>query len=489
MEARKVDEFSTVDNFLEKILALSAMDYLQAQTFLAKYWETEFYQRLAAQFNHQPGQMSADDYILFLLSRREGQPDYAKLTTSLEQTKLNFNEETKNHLTILQMVAKINTAIDKKERRVLNLEIGHALARRNLKVDPRYERVSSEEAKQKEKPWFETLSEEEKRQYDEDFKKIREDSKKRRRADKEKRRHQYGETRYAEFKKQEQESKKRRKLWEEKEQLLPNPTKNPELFPIHQLLEQERKCVRRKNGSIESYLDDFKPTFLNLSSLVFKNLNFRISDLIVLDPFLYGVYLRKADFSAAKHVPDIFNSNLQEANMSEARVSELRGCYLHLVKFNKARLSLARIKDCPYLAPTDFVSLEAFSNAIEKLRKNLAGNESFFIKPFELEVVTDIINFIKRIFQDKYVQVQFLAKMQDHYMPLEPTAAFSAEWKKTGSLFSAVPSFFGAYLPRSQLDPAVPCLALIKEEIIRIAKPLLTEIETQEQQNRSARGM
>jgi len=255
MEARNIDEYNTANNPSEKILALSKIDYLQAQIFLEAYWKTEFYQRLEEQFNHRPEQMTADDYILFVLSRREGKPDYVKLTTSLEQTELNLNEETKNHLAIIQIIAKLNTEIDKNEKHILNVELGCALARRCLKIDPRFERMSSEEvnAKKNQQLWFETLPEEEKIERKRQIEERWEERKKRRQAIKEELTREQGEKDYAEFQRQEKARKMRRKEREEKEKRLPNPEKNPQLFPLYQLLEKERECLRIKDGAGVTY--------------------------------------------------------------------------------------------------------------------------------------------------------------------------------------------------------------------------------------------
>lgn len=446
MEARNLETSDHApDHCSEQILALSKMDYQQAQVFLRKYWQTDFYKNLEAQFNSHPNGMSADDYILFVLSRKQGCPDYDKLFLSCHETTLTLNEETHDHLNILLLILKLSVTTGKIEKHIANMELRATLERRMLKVDPTlYQRIHNWNATQMPKYDAAKLQKQifENKEYDESL---------------------------------EERSQRSPELY------LPDPLKNPELFPIHQLLMEDIKNLRvheLKDDRTETYLPDLKPTFLNLSSLPFKRVKLPTQD-------LYGVYLRKADFTNAR-MPNIFNSDLSGSILYEAWVSELRACYLHDVKFNQAKLLFARIQESPYLAPSDFASFAAFSSAIGTLRQNLADNHSSFHAPFELKVVTDIIDFIKRFFKDRVTQVHLLDKMHAHYLSPKPTDAFYAEWNKTHSLWSAAPSFFGAMLPRNKFDPAAPCLRLIKDEIIRIGEPLLTELQTEENQHRPA---
>jgi hypothetical protein len=447
MEARKLDKSSpAMDNYRDKIMELSRMNYLQAQAFLTEYWKTDFYKMLEEQFNNQPDQMSADDYLLFVLSRRQGLPDYDKLTLSCQKNELLLNEETKDHLTTLLLCLKLAIVTDQREAYVANTELGYALERRMLKVDPTFDcRINNwndmETKKYKAEHPYDAFEDKE---YDEAF---------------------------------------MQELRLTPPSDLPDPWKNPELFPIHQLLIQDRKrlCVDELTDTrMESYLPNLAPSFLNLSSARFKNVKLMAHG-------LYGVYLKNADFTEAQ-MPSIFNSYLNDANMSEARVAELRSCILYNVKFNKANTYFAHLQDCALLAPTDFTSVETFSSAVQTLRKNLEGNKSLFQEPFEEKVVRIIINFIKTNISNKFVQVKLLEIMHDAYMPQNPTEAFYSEWNKTGSLWSAAPSFFGALLPRNQFDPAVHCLRLIKAELLPLCQTCLDSIETLESQHRPSMG-
>jgi|WetSurMetagenome_2_1015567.scaffolds.fasta_scaffold633347_1 hypothetical protein len=71
MEARKLDKSSHAeDNYPDKIMKLSRMNYLQAQAFLTEYWKNE----------------------------------------------LLLNEETKDHLTVLLLFLKLDIATDQRLR-------------------------------------------------------------------------------------------------------------------------------------------------------------------------------------------------------------------------------------------------------------------------------------------------------------------------------------------------------------------------------------